>query len=379
VDPQKIKRDTLARYKCPACGFLWTDHMRDVAVAAGRWRAEESVPRPKSVGFHLPAILSRAVSLSEILSEKMKAEASDDPDVKQAYVNGYWAKPYKPVVVETDESKILDLINPDMPARVVPRGFIALTTGIDMQKHGFWFMVCAWTAGLECFVLDYGRLLDFCDVEALVWETTFPQASGEPPLPIWRAPIDTGGTRTDVDLLTRTEECYQFVREHGRGRIFATKGASHQQTVPVTWSVIDKMPRSHAAIPGGLQLFKLDTAHFKGLVHARLQPSSKQPIILHAEAEASLARQLASERLMRGRGGAVAWEQIHRDNHFFDCLCMNFAAVNASWTPSLQMLASRIEQKPETSVNPSPEPTDNPEPGPRFTRSLSWLQNRKTL
>jgi len=356
TDPQRIKRDGLARYKCAACGYLWTDHMRDVAVSAGRWRAEASVPRPKTVGFHLPAILSRAVSLSEILAEKTRADASDDPDAKQAYVNGYWAKPYTPVVEETDEQKILTLRDAALPPRVVPPGFIALTAGIDMQKHGFWFLACAWTAALECFILDYGRLTDFGDVYSLVWETLYPQASGQP-LPLWRAVIDTGGTKTDVDLLTRTEECYQFVRQNGGGRLFASKGASHQQIVPVKWSVVDKMPRTHAAIPGGLQLFTLDTAHFKGLASARLKPTARQPIILHAEAEATLAQQLSAERLVRGRGGAHTWEQIRKDNHYFDCLCMNFAAVNAAWTPSLQWLAEQTELAKQSAAAPQAQPS----------------------
>jgi len=378
ADPQKVKREKLARYKCSGCGFLWTDHMRNVAVLAGRWVAVESVPRPKSVGFHLPSILSRSVSLSEILCEKMKAEASDDPDAKQAYVNGYWALPYNPVVRETKESEILKLVDRTLPARVVPSGYVALTCGIDMQKWGFWFRVDAWTPGLECAMIDYGRLRDWSDVYSLIWETTYEREDGAP-IPLWRAGLDTGGGKTDEDLLTRTEEAYQFVRQHGAGRLFATKGASRQMLTPVSASVMDKMPRSRSAIPGGLWLYMLDTNYFKGLVHARMAVDANQRVRFHAETDESFAKQMSAERQVRERGGTVRWERVHRENHYLDCSCISMACAHASWTPSLQMLASRIAA-PDEMQRPSP-PRDEQaeESGPNMPRPLSWLQSRKAL
>ncbi|MBU1229539.1 MAG: phage terminase large subunit family protein [Proteobacteria bacterium] len=355
TDTQRIKREGLGRYKCQCCGYLWTDHMRDVAVAAGRWRSTEPVARPRSVGFHLPAILSRAVSLSEILADKLAAEATDSPDVKQAYANGMWAEPYRPVVRETKESAILALRDPELPARTIPAGYVALTAGIDMQKHGFWFLVCAWTPGLECAVIDYGRLRDWEDVARLVWHTAYAQESGGPALPVWRAGLDTGGGKTDEDLLTRTEEAYAFIRRQPPNRVFATKGASRQMLTPVAWNVLDKMPRSRAPIPGGLTLYSLDPNYFKSLVHARLQADARQPLRLHRDCEESLAQQLAAERQVRSRSGQVSWERVHRDNHYLDCACLNFAAAHASWTPSLELLC-QIEERRRQQAAAQPKP-----------------------
>lgn len=376
-DPSRIKREALARYKCQCCGYLWTDHMRDVAVAAGRWRCNEPVARPRRVGFHLPAILSRAVGLSEILAAKLKAEATDNPDVKQAYANGMWAEPYRPVVRETKESAILALRDAALPARFIPRGYVALTAGIDMQKHGFWFTVCAWSPALECAVIDYGRLRDWDDVAALMWETTYEQEDGQP-LPIWRAGLDTGGGKTDADVLTRTEEAYAFLRSQPQGRIHATKGASGSRHTPVSWTVLDKMPRTRAAIAGGLTLYLLDTAYFKSLVSARLHPEAKHPLRLHAEVEESFASQLAAERQVRGRDGQLKWERTSRENHYLDCTCINFACAHASWTTSLQVLASRIADPGEAPANAPREDKPETTTGP-MQRPVSWLESRKNL
>lgn len=123
------------RYRCPHCRYHWTDYVRDVAVSRGEWLAEQPDPGARRIGFWLPAILSSAVSLSEVAAARLAAEASDDPD---------------------------------LPPRVLPADSVALTAGIDMQTRGFSYLLCAWTARLDCAIVDYGRLYDWADVEAFL-------------------------------------------------------------------------------------------------------------------------------------------------------------------------------------------------------------------
>ena len=236
ASPQEVERRKLGRYKCSICKFLWSDHLRDQAVARGRWEAENPVPSPRRIGFHLPAILSKAVSLSEIMAAKMRAEASDSPVVKQQYANGMWAMPFRAVELETTEDLILQHRDPDLEPLKVPGDAVALTAGIDVQKRGFWYVVKAWRPDLSSAVIDYGRLTDWDSVHALM-ETRYDYEDNSPnagkSLAIWRAGIDSGGTRTDEDVVSRTEEVYTFVRRHGAGRLFACKGASHESHTPV--------------------------------------------------------------------------------------------------------------------------------------------------
>ncbi|MGE4470962.1 MAG: terminase gpA endonuclease subunit [Desulfovibrio sp.] len=346
--PTEIRRRRLGRYKCAHCGYLWSDHVRDVAVSYGRWAATEPVARPGRVGFHLPAILSRTVSLSEILAAQAAAEASDSPDEKQAYANGYWAEPYLAAEVAPEQSELLELREPDLAPRTVPREAVALTCGIDMQKRSFYFTVWAWAEGLRSWLVDYGRLRDWEDVLSLAAETCYPREGGGE-MPIWRTALDTGGGRTDPGVLTRTEEAYQFLRTHHGYRLHGTKGLSRPSQTPVRWTVIDKMPKSKRPIMGGLTLYLLDVGYFKSLLFGRLTPEARQPARLYDAPEEDLAdylEQLTAERLVRGRDGKLRWERLHRNNHYLDATVLAHACADGSWTPSLQGMILRDKAKP---------------------------------
>lgn len=359
ANPQEVVRRKLARYKCEKCGYLWTDHLRDRAVAMGRWVAVEPVPGARKIGFHLPAILSRAVSLSEIQAEKMRVDASDAPALKQQYANGLWALPYRAVEMETREDRILERREPDLPPRTVPGDAVAITAGVDVQKRGFWFTVYAWRADLSSTLIDYGRLTDWDSVHALLHETRYEYESDSPnvgkSLGIWRAGIDSGGTRTAEDVVSRTEEVYNYVRRHGAGRVFACKGASHESHTPVRATSIDRLPSSRVRIPGGLWLYLLDTHYFKSLIFARLEPDAHQPLTLHRSTDEAFAAQIAAESLIRDRNGKLAWVKKSRNNHYLDCTMMAHACVDGSWLPSLQMLIEREMQAEAAPARPRPE------------------------
>lgn len=354
-DPQRVRREKLGRYRCPHCAYHWTDYARDQAVARGWWEAQESVPNAERIGFHLPAYLSAAVSLSEVRAQQLELEKTDDADAHQAFANGVLARPYKPVIVKTDHEEVLTLRDMDLPPRILPPGFKAVTLGIDMQAVGFWFMACAWTRNLDCVILDYGRLLTWEDVQQQVFGSEYQVMGTDDVAMVWRAALDTGGTAVKDDV-SRTEQAYDFISREGRDVLFGTKGASHRQTLPVQWNVLEKMPQSRAAIRGGMKLFTLDTFYFKKWATARLRPGARQPIRLHAQCDEMLAKQLTAEELVRERGKQV-WKQRRKDNHLFDCLCLNFACVHASWTPGLARVLDSVEEAERaTTENVQPMP-----------------------
>ncbi len=341
ANPQEVERRKLGRYKCCHCGYLWSDTIRDRAVLHGRWIAAEPVAKPRRVGFHLPAILSKAVSISEVVAAKMRADASDSPAVKQQYDNGIWARPHRQVAVETSQEQILSRIDPDLPPRTVPGDAVALTAGIDVQARGFWFTVLAWRPDMSSALIDYGRLTDWDSVLALL-DTRYPFEEDSPKhgasLNIWRAGIDSGGTKTGMAVVSRTEEVYSFVRRHGQGRLFACKGASRETYTPVRAVSIDRMPSSKVRIPGGLWLYLLDTNTFKALLFSRLQPDASQPFTLHNATDESFALQMTAERQERGKDGKMSWVRVHKNNHYIDCCMMASACVDGSWMPSFQYI-----------------------------------------
>lgn len=118
--PRLIRSRKLARYRCPECKYGWSDHTRDIAVRNGRWRpyiwtGKHFEPAPviddaASVGYHMPAILSRFVSLSRPRRARHAGKNfPDDPNVKQQYYNDDLGRPYTPVVMETDKEQLLKL------------------------------------------------------------------------------------------------------------------------------------------------------------------------------------------------------------------------------------------------------------------------------
>ncbi len=365
-DPRIIRRRKLAVYECVFCGMSWDDHRRDLAVRAGQWRADRVVERPRAVGFHLPSWYSPFISLSDVAAAFLRGQ--EDRGKLMVFVTQHKAEAWKESIRPKDEGLLLETHRTAIPPLVVPAEAIALTAGIDSQKNGFWFVVRAWAEDLTSWLVQYGFLPTFRDVEDLVFHARYRTQQGEETMGIWRAGIDTAGGETEGGLWTRTEEVYQWLRKIPPGRVFGMKGASRRQHRRIQLSTIDRMPRSNRPIPGGLELRLLDTAQFKSLIHWRLdrsmrcqacgetvrgvpcdlcggpvQPES-QRFYLHAETGADYVRQLLAEELRVDRRGRREWVPIRRDNHYLDCEVMAAACADSEWLPNLQMMAVHLRR-----------------------------------
>jgi len=350
-DPREIFRKKLARYYCIQCGMSWDDYLRDKAVKAGKWVARAPVERPDAIGFHLPSWYSPFISLSAVVAAFLRGQ--DDPKKLMVFVTQHKAEAWKETVIPKKESGVLEH-KTDIPAGIVPSWAVALTAGIDVQKNGFWFVVRAWSVDLKdpakdlwSHLVQYGYMTTFADVESLIFSTRYPVQDSEDTMGIWRAGIDTGGGETDSGEWTRTEEIYQWVRSQPPGRVFGTKGATHQQLKRIRPTRIDQLPRSNKPIPGGLELRLLDTMQFKSLIHWRLErkEGESQRFFLNADTGVDYAQQLLAEELARDRRGKLYWKQKSKNNHLLDCEVIAAACADGEWLPSLKMLARHLSQK----------------------------------
>jgi hypothetical protein len=317
-EPKAIQRKKLAFYSCTHCGMDWNDAYRDDADKDGKWFSENDMERPSSIAFHLPSWYSPFISLSDVAAAFLKG--LHDPKKMQAFVTQHKAEPWKEVVEQKDETQILSH-KTDLQVGIVPEWAVALTAGIDMQKHGFWFVVRAWDKDLRSHLVQYGSLSNWSDVEALVFGTQYKIEKSDKSMGIWRAALDTGGGLTDDDDWSRTEEAYQWLRDHSQGRIFGIKGSSRQQIQRVRKSIIDRFPNKNKKIPGGLELRMIDTSQFKGIIHWRLtrKEGETQRFTLHSDTGIDYAKQILAEELRKGRHGKKEWKQIRKDNHLLDC------------------------------------------------------------
>ena len=373
TEPRKIVRERLASYQCEVCGMHWDDHMRDVAVRKGFWKADNPVDRPQVVAFHLPSWYSPSVSLSSVVAAYLRGQ--EDPAKLMAFITQHKAEVWKETIAEKKESKVLEH-RTDLPPLVVPAEAVALTAGIDVQKFGFWFVVRAWAEDLTSWLVQYGFLTDWAGVETLLFQTAYRVHGQERTMEIWRAAMDTGGGLTDDDTWTRTEEIYQWLRENGRGRVFGTKGASRPQLQRIRPTVIDKLPRSNLVIPGGLELRLLDSSAFKELIHWRLDRSlepvkdeagakigerpQSQRFFIHAETGEDYASQLLAEELAKDRRGRKYWKRIRKANHLLDAECLAAACADSSWLPSLKMLANYLKNQKQAAERTAPRKKEKP-------------------
>lgn len=373
-DPRAMVRRKYAKYSCVKCGFDWDDHLRNKAVRAGSWQrwtgppwdrraqpADEGPRRPLAIAFHLPSWYSPFVGLSDVAAAFLRG--LQDPSKMMTFVTQHKAEPWKEVIESKAESEIL-AHRCDLPPGIVPADALALTAGIDVQKAGFWFVVRAWDRDLTSWLVQYGYLSAWADVETLLFATRYPvQDNLRRPLGIWRAGMDTGGGVTDDGNWTRTEEIYHWLRANGRGIVFGTKGASRPQLRRIQPRVIDRMARGNRPIPGGIELRMLDTYQFKGLLHWRLgrKKGDSQRFFLHAETGMDYARQILAEELRRDRRGRLEWKQIRRDNHLLDCEIIAAACADSEWYPSLTLLAREMRKRDQQARRRPPAPATAPE------------------
>jgi len=137
------------------------------------------------------------------------------------------AEPWKQIVVKSTEARVLNARCELLP-QTVPAEAIALSAGIDMQKLGFWFTVRAWAKDFTSWLIHYGFLPSWEDLDNLLFNTVYPQPAAGRDLRIWRAGFDTGGGKK-YEEMSMTEEAYWWIRQNGAGRgcrVYATKGSS---------------------------------------------------------------------------------------------------------------------------------------------------------
>ena len=257
-DPEEVKLKRLAWYECINCKERIVDGMKQRMLLQGEWIAENftgdgSVRRTSRVGFWINAIYSPWLSFSEIASEWLNSYQK--PELLMNFVNSWLAEPWRENIGRTQPDEIRRLARP-YQAGVVPDGVLVLTGGVDVQKDHFYVVIRGWGYLQESWLVLATRLESWEDVVSVMCLTNYEQSDPNlGPLPVRLTCIDTG---------YRTSEVYEVCREW-RDITRPIKGRDQLGGVPMKVSSLDKFP-SGQLIPGGLQLWHLDTSYFKDKV-----------------------------------------------------------------------------------------------------------------
>jgi phage terminase large subunit GpA-like protein len=320
-DPDAIELRELAWYECEHCRAPWNDYQRDKAVRAGYWRARGDgrelfayleAERPRKIAFHLPGWLSTFVSLSKVAAAFLRCKPDGknlNRNAHKNFYNTFKAEPFLETHQEREEDKILALCD-DRPRGLVPSGnrVACLLGTADTQDNGFYYKIRGWGYGLEqeSWLIREGFVDSFEALEQVFWHDEYRDAAGKQYVLHFCA-IDAMGHRT--------KEVYDWCRVR-KGKIVPLKGEERMAT-PFSWSTIDTYPGTKKAIPGGVQLLRINTNYFKDNLATKLEifPADPGAWHLHKDYTSDWAQQMCVE-FVNAKG---SWECPEgKANHAFD-------------------------------------------------------------
>ncbi len=311
-----------AYYECQRCHGTITDSQRQTMLKSGEWRTDNSPERVRKVGFRLSSLYSPWVSFGAMAVKFL--ESKDYPEKLQIFVNKWLGEPWEERTTRMESSRIYELRD-DRPRGMVPENAIALTAGVDVQKHFLYYVIRGWSRDLSSWLIREGSVEGFEELETVLFGSTYPVVNTDERRIVHLTCVDSG---------FRTDEVYEWSRvQHGRVR--PIKGATHRMNAPFSPTRIDYAPNGRQIV-GGLTLWIIDTNFWKDALFRRMQVNPEDPGSwrVHSEIFREYAEQMVSENkaIIRNRkNGQIReeWQKVteHSANHYWDCECYALAAA----------------------------------------------------
>ena len=339
-----------SRYICGNCGASWNTIQKNEAVNKAKlvsrtgmlYEGEEDFfeQYPK-VGFHVNRLYSffdggRLEKIVASWVDIYRFPSEERAGKLQGFINSTLAEPFKQITIKPDKTIISKAIC-DLPKETVPDETILVTAGIDVQLHGFWYVVRAWLRDYTSWMIDYGFLSSWDDVANLLFQKQYRTRTGGTKYNINRAAIDIGGT-AKYETISMTEETLWWIRENGRGRgcrVWGTKGATRDLPGKIHIGKIIERTPSGRFMKGGYQVITIDTVKMKDTYHYRTKLAGDEGGIrsawLHSSTGADYIAQVTAEEKRTDHKGRVYWHAIRKDNHLLDCEVLAMVTVEPEW------------------------------------------------
>lgn len=370
ADADTIRTDDLAWYVCGAagCGKAWTDAQRIAAVRMGKWaRAGEQVerdgrisgtpkkPRSNHAGFHISALYSPFVRMSQLAASWI--EAQGDQAALMGFVNQELGEFWEEKEVEVVEDELRK--HRDTPQRAeadaariayalgqAPQGVQVITCGVDVQKGYYYVEARGWGYGLENWMLDARQIETEEQLHDYLLLKRFPRigAGGEdltatspakwPPLAIRMALIDCRYDTSKVYELI--DDWHDLDIRPVLGRDFMA-GASKLDGQ----AIHRNRGKGGRAFRRTIFRWGFENLHWKNVAARLAQNPTPGPGYMHLPADTPdiWFAQFTSEKLVpdrsrgkRGRSGRPMriWKTSHENaaNHYWDCAVINTLATD---------------------------------------------------
>ena len=329
-DPEKIRRDQSAIYLCLHCEAEIKDEQKGLMLQAGQWVSEDgdigddgavSGPREGSRrGYHLNAIYSPWLTFSDIVAEFLRSK--DDISRLINFTNSWMGHIWEERSQVTDADHVRTLLEPRLTGDL-PSEAVVLTAGVDVQKDVIYYVIRAWGAGEESWLVRAGRV-DSWNLLDKVLSMEF-GSEGR----LLRPQL------TCIDSGYRTDEVYQFCR--AKAELYRPiKGQQRISGIPIRMSRLDR-DMGGGMIRHGLQLWHIDTSHFKDKLirHMHTQPGDPGAWHLPEDVTEDYIRQITSEHKVVNRKASGIVEEVWtlkvgagRSNHWWDCEVYAAAAAD---------------------------------------------------
>lgn len=375
ASPAQARREAVLI--CPRNGCVIEDrhkaemNARGVYVAPGQTITEDGEvigdpPDTTTLSFWVSGLASPFVSFGQRAEAYLTALASGEQDKVQTVINAGFGEVYTPGGGDVPEwQEVANLRAPYPPRSLKSKlleSAIFLTAGVDVQKTRLVFVIRAWGPRATSWLIDAGELWGDTALPD-VWDDLADLLTQEiDGLPIKLAFVDSG-FRPGKKFSVPEHRVYAFARRFPRF-VFPTKGYARQAR-PIIRSQIEVKPDGKTA-KYGLNLFRLDTDHWKSWVHERLRypPDTPGAWYLHEETPDEYCQQIVSEARILSPTGQPVWVQRSRENHYLDCEALAAAAAYQLNAHRIGPHARRRDEDDGELVIPVPDANGPPPAAP---------------
>jgi len=358
-----------ARFSCPSCAELWSDEDRTeaakkaVLVHAGQEVTKEGVivgpiPQTQTLGFRWSAVDNPFVTAGDLGAEEWLAGKSRDRENAEKKMRQFvWTMPYDPPEIELtplDPQEIEQRVS-GLKKGIAPNDTTAITIGVDTGKRALHWTAIA-TSELGSRIIEYGKqpvdsdnlgvrkgLITALNNLSGYFSQGWKLENGKTvqPSQVW---IDSGwhehtdGVYEFCQIINHElsrspgAEIYRPTKGYGEGQKRTTRYVSPDNKRAGilylgTEFHIARVKRNGRAVPG-VMLVHMNSDHWKSVLHQRLMMPADEVLAVtlyetasfseHSEFCRHLTAEKQVEKFVAGRGEAIVWERVDRNNHWLD-------------------------------------------------------------
>lgn len=386
-----VRHEAEAKLECPTCRILISEHHKSQMLKNGEWVPKNSDAPDEVRSYHLTGFLAPSgwLSWTDIMDQHEAAEASNDPDAMQVFVNSVLAKPFQHKESEQRDWNVLWARRGGCRRNEVPVGAAVLTSGVDVQGDRLECEIVGWGEGMRSWSVDY-RVLPGDPSQPETWDQLDEVLREEyvgvegARYRILRMAVDTGYLTNSV---------YRWARRHNKQRVMPVKGSTRTGTVLGAPSSVD-VDVGGRRIKNGVWLWPVNVNYLKDELDAWLAlevPTPNQDGSIDwpdgwcewPEYAPEYFKGICGEERVQ-RGNRLVWERVYKDQEPFDCRIYAMTAAfslgldrwsSERWTQELRAVqqASRHNEAVRPAVR-QPRRAQDEETGQRRYTDSSYLQ-----